>query len=568
MQQSQSNGSNPRKRKASIAPDPALPNSYLSYYPERPLPAVDPQLQQSQQRPVESLPKNDHNIQFTPGEGGFGLLQRSSKNKARGRFSEERRKEVQSIRKKGACIRCRMLKKPCSEGTPCGTCSNIETARLWKGACLRTRVADEFRLYSTTYFYRKDHDKVFASLNGNEPQSVHGRIEATLFPASPIFATFPALKTNRAGRPADHLDPHLVNDAQEAEIYLLNFKITEDTLALKLERYLENAVMQCIAAETSPVIKATLELAAEWSATHEDPMLTKFIHLWVATNLLVSKEKLWSLSYNQRDAPVTDHMDGTDGLVNDSGPADSQRFSLDSEDYDIMNTQLQDAAERYCTKQVKVCLNELERRLLQRQHPFLTFLSAVIMLNCVERMTALYCSFDPQADTTFAMLHAEDSTTPESIDTHARNNDPAGLPASVPARSDHFLNWPPLEPAARLWPQGIKFAQLLQLLLRMRGLPPTVQIKDDGTLAIVSSFNKAYPPVSVATNVDGTDSQQLLAAEWIDRAGLTASTLWRVHNMSELDLQRNAWGTGVGEGQGAKAWDLKFLAPLLLPQRA
>lgn len=35
-----------------------------------------------------------------------------AKPKVRGRFSADRRKEVQEVRKRGACIRCRMLKKP------------------------------------------------------------------------------------------------------------------------------------------------------------------------------------------------------------------------------------------------------------------------------------------------------------------------------------------------------------------------------------------------------------------------------------------------------------------------
>jgi len=34
--------------------------------------------------------------------------------KVRGRFSASRRKEVQEVRKQGACVRCRMLKKPVS----------------------------------------------------------------------------------------------------------------------------------------------------------------------------------------------------------------------------------------------------------------------------------------------------------------------------------------------------------------------------------------------------------------------------------------------------------------------
>lgn len=37
-----------------------------------------------------------------------------AKHKSRAPFSEERRKEVQYVRKKGACLRCRILKKTVS----------------------------------------------------------------------------------------------------------------------------------------------------------------------------------------------------------------------------------------------------------------------------------------------------------------------------------------------------------------------------------------------------------------------------------------------------------------------
>lgn len=49
----------------------------------------------------------------------FSVSQRTGKPKVRGRFSDSRRKEVQEVRKRGACIRCRMLKKPVWEHSPC-----------------------------------------------------------------------------------------------------------------------------------------------------------------------------------------------------------------------------------------------------------------------------------------------------------------------------------------------------------------------------------------------------------------------------------------------------------------
>ena len=48
----------------------------------------------------------------------FGNSTKPTKPKVRGRFTAERRREVQEVRKRGACIRCRMLKKPVCVKSP------------------------------------------------------------------------------------------------------------------------------------------------------------------------------------------------------------------------------------------------------------------------------------------------------------------------------------------------------------------------------------------------------------------------------------------------------------------
>lgn len=101
---------------------------------------------------------------------GSSYLQTTTRNRNRSQFNDARRKEVQEIRKEGACMRCRMLKKPCSKGTPCKTCENVESARLWKGACVRKRLADVFTLWSTGLFHAKAKIEVPAAVRGLEQQ--------------------------------------------------------------------------------------------------------------------------------------------------------------------------------------------------------------------------------------------------------------------------------------------------------------------------------------------------------------------------------------------------------------
>ena len=68
--------------------------------------------------------------------------------KVRGKFSDVRRQEVQNVRKQGACIRCRMLRKTCSGESPCKTCASVTSARIWKLECLRTNIYKELDIYS------------------------------------------------------------------------------------------------------------------------------------------------------------------------------------------------------------------------------------------------------------------------------------------------------------------------------------------------------------------------------------------------------------------------------------
>lgn len=120
------------------------------------------------------------NPNTTPTKGfvnDFGSSPKPQKPKVRSRFSADRRKEVQEVRKRGACIRCRMLKKPvcisclyfgipptnfiyqCSGDSPCQTCASVESARLWKQPCIRTRLVEECELYGAGKNANSTHEK-------------------------------------------------------------------------------------------------------------------------------------------------------------------------------------------------------------------------------------------------------------------------------------------------------------------------------------------------------------------------------------------------------------------------
>ena len=234
---------------------------------------IDPQLQQGDQnqnaiaellrngaathpRPIamnphqQQLPYPDVNMTHT-----------RQKPKVRGRFSDHRRKEVQDVRKRGACIRCRMLKKPCSGEDPCSTCVNVESARLWKSPCIRTRIAEEFNLYSTGLhavlaFHDVNRAKALATF-----QPAQGRFEATHFPDVGFAATCHGTRSQKSAQaevdPALLAASNLAADGTSMEM----LDAEADDIAGKIERYSRELASTFFEREPSALMRPTLLLA-------------------------------------------------------------------------------------------------------------------------------------------------------------------------------------------------------------------------------------------------------------------------------------------------------------------
>lgn len=113
--------------------------------------------------------------------------------------------------------------------------------------------------------------------------------------------------------------------------------------------------------------------------------------LWKATKVLVDDEPRWSLTANLA-------VQGTSSAA--EVPFSRHDVQIDeathSETYDLVCSQLRAAAEKRGAQLSKTVMNDLERRLLRRWQDswFETFLVAIILLNCVERMCWLYQTWD------------------------------------------------------------------------------------------------------------------------------------------------------------------------------
>lgn len=83
--------------------------------------------------PKRVIRKHSKNTERTPGEKRVG--------RRKGPLRPEQRQQAQETRKLRACLRCRLLKKICDKGEPCGGCTPSH-ARLWQTPCTRIAIKD------------------------------------------------------------------------------------------------------------------------------------------------------------------------------------------------------------------------------------------------------------------------------------------------------------------------------------------------------------------------------------------------------------------------------------------
>ncbi|KAL4976793.1 hypothetical protein BDW66DRAFT_134307 [Aspergillus desertorum] len=395
----------------------------------------------------------------------FGNSTKPAKPKVRGRFSAARRREVQEVRKRGACIRCRMLKKPCSGDSPCTTCASVESARLWKHPCIRTRIADEFELYNANLHATLAFHDVSSIRNQVKFDIFAGRIEVTHFEESMVFVTLAGQQGHKAS--ASTLDPQLQGLGDETqfqgplqEVYLLDNDM--DDIPGKVEMYIKKAGPFFYEREASDVIRPTLMLAAELAQQKKDLLLERVLELWVATHILVDADLHWKTFSNPTLPPAS--------YNSFAQPTDDGRIPIDeitnAESYALLCGQLRSATEKRAAALSKSVMNDLERRLLQRQQSgwFETFLVSLILLNCVERTCWLFRSWD----------------------------------------DENFSQRWPLDKRPQYYAaQGDRFSDILHMLLKMRSLPPKAN---------------PLPDSGVLKAVDGSDEN---AIRWFDMIKIT-----------------------------------------------
>lgn len=320
-----------------------------------------------QANPGEALAQSAAALAHT----GFQMQTGNSLNGAkarhsRARFDAVRRKEVQEVRKIGACIRCRILRKTCSPGSPCDTCRKVLSPRVWRSGCLRTKFSEQLDLYTAGVQIVLAQHRVNA-LKASTALAGYGLVmEACHFPDGPTRLSFNVLQAigtqSPTGNPDENLHTSVMIDTDNQDVPGL------------MEAYMREVMPEFLQREPSHFMRVTLDTSLAMARETNDDLLTKALELWGIVEIL-DRERQWSIRV--KPDPATD---------------DNSGWIKDDTQVDVFTTiclQLSAAAERKAASTSKNLLAGMQRALQDSKIKvgYSMYFATLILLHCAEKST-------------------------------------------------------------------------------------------------------------------------------------------------------------------------------------
>lgn len=351
---------------------------------------------------------------------------------ARSRFNPTRRKEVQEVRKIGACIRCRILRKNCGTGDPCDTCRKVLAPRVWRTGCVRTRLHEQLDLYSAGVQVVLSQNRINMMKSSFHLYNHANSVELSHFPESPHKIVSSTLGT-QFSRGENEDSSSTPNDVDSWHQVLMIDQDAVD-LPLKVEAYMRDVMPLFIEREPSKFMRITLETAVKMVEEKENDLLKKSLDLWGFVES-IDRERQWII----KEIPMSEGEEPR--YIKETQNASAADI------YTMMCMQLNAAAERRANGTSRSLLS-LMHRILQDSKikvGFSMYLTAIIFLNCVEKSTWAFKAWE----------------------------------------QDHLRpGWPLERDPSVFTDQGGNLASLLRMLLGIRkALPQTMRREGDGKLA-------------------------------------------------------------------------------------
>ncbi|KAI8629212.1 hypothetical protein F5Y19DRAFT_93428 [Xylariaceae sp. FL1651] len=374
---------------------------------------------------------NDHAHQMAPilNKGGYRMDTTPSPSgprhrHSRARFDSSRRREVQEVRRIGACIRCRILRKTCSKGTPCDTCKKVLSPRVWRTGCVRTKLSEFIDLYSAGVQVVMAQKRINGYKTSYHLENTGVIVEASHFPETGHTVVFQVFQ----GYPKEEDESTIKMEPPGPVILLDNNK---EDIPGKVEGYMRRMLPEYIAHEPSSHVRVTLEIADQIAKETNDELLKRSLELWGIVEMM-DRERQWTMLAKSPQPGIEDHWIKDD---------------TESEAYSNICMQLTAAAERKASVASKNLLNGIQRNLQDGKTKlgFPMFLTVMLFLNCLEKTTWAFKAWD------------EENLRPK---------------------------WPLERPPSSYTNQGHGLTELLRMLLIIRHiLPKTVQTDPDMPIA-------------------------------------------------------------------------------------
>ncbi|KAI0838925.1 hypothetical protein F5Y06DRAFT_35582 [Hypoxylon sp. FL0890] len=445
----------PERQRAQVqVPEPTTPWDGMTYIPEDiHAPAT----------------VNDHgqHLAVTLNRGGLRMdtsngLNGSRHRHSRARFDSSRRKEVQAIRKIGACIRCRILRKTCSMGTPCDACKRVLSPRVWRTGCVRTKLSEHIDLYSAGVQAVMSQKRINGYKTTHHLENLGVLVEVSHFPETGHTAVFQVL----LGIPKEG-DGGIPNNAPNRVILLDN---NNEDIPGKVEIYMRQNLLELIRREPSHYVRVTLDTAVAVANETNDELLKRSLELWGIVEMM-DRERQWTMLVKSPKEDIKDYW------LNDD---------FDSEAYTNICMQLTAAAERKASAASKNLLNDIQRSLQdgKTRLGFPMFMTVMLFLNCMEKTTWAFKAWD------------EENLRPK---------------------------WPLEKPPSNFTNQGQELTELLRMLLVIRHILPRTVAPDPNSPIIAdendSTIQRYFQQLAVTpaylharrdqNNFQPTDSRSL-----------------------------------------------------------
>lgn len=453
----------------------------------------------------------------TPSRSVFRVSQNGNQNQhTRARFSEPKRKEVQRIRQLGSCIRCKVLRKGCSEGDPCETCNKVLSPRIWKQGCIRTKFFEKLDIYNARVQAIQCSREVEARKSTWDLKHPIAVLDATQAGTGVAFSAEVILGT----RLGEGFDPTLRADLQDNPRMVVMIADDEHQLPCeKMEIYAKEVLSELVNVEESAFSRVTLEtaqhvlieeslIAEQEDSEHKrraNRNLNLALELWAYVEIIEREEK-WTYNVRASEEART--------------KAHSITRESDAELFKTLGLQLCTAAEIQAETIAKQLFRHITSQLSDgKAHVGRSmFFAIMLLLICIEKTTWAFMSWEKIPD-----LRAK---------------------------------WPLERQPSSYTAQGEGIARDLRTLLEIRHeLPATGVREEDGVLVDVNPESQ-YQSYFQRINLNGQWSCPWLLAPYCSYAKLPTA-----HHVSEQRFNHSYHPTT------SRSLELRFCSVVLLPEQ-